>query len=109
MLNLTSRIGETVVIGEDVKITVLAMPGNQVRFGIDAPQFIPMHRKEVFERMQRELAARLSRQSSSVADVRAWRTPTARRADPTSQVTSDSSDSASRTPSAFICAKVCIE
>jgi carbon storage regulator len=57
MLILTRRIGETIKIGEHVDITVLAVKGNQVRVGINAPKNVPVHREEIFDRIQRESAA----------------------------------------------------
>jgi len=54
MLILTRRVGETVMIGEEVAITVLGVKGNQVRIGIKAPRDTPVHREEIFERIRRE-------------------------------------------------------
>jgi carbon storage regulator len=54
MLILTRRVGETVMIGTDVTVTVLGVNGNQVRVGIEAPKSVPVHRKEIYERIQRE-------------------------------------------------------
>jgi carbon storage regulator len=54
MLNLTRRIGETIVVGDDVKITVRRIMGNQVELLIDAPKDIPVHRLEIYNRIQRE-------------------------------------------------------
>lgn len=56
MLILTRRVGETVCIGNEVTITVLGVKGNQVRVGINAPKSIPVHRQEIYERIQREEA-----------------------------------------------------
>jgi carbon storage regulator len=54
MLILTRRVGESVVIGEDVSITVLGVKGNQVRIGVKAPKSVSVHREEIFERIKRE-------------------------------------------------------
>jgi carbon storage regulator len=52
MLILTRRVGESVVIGEDVIVTVLGVKGNQVRIGINAPKTVAVHREEIFERIK---------------------------------------------------------
>lgn len=54
MLILTRRVGEKIMIGDDVIITVLGVKGNQVRIGTDAPQEIPVHREEIWDRIQSE-------------------------------------------------------
>lgn len=56
MLILTRRTGETVMIGNEVTLTVLGVKGNQVRIGINAPKSVPVHREEIYERIKRELA-----------------------------------------------------
>ena len=54
MLILTRRVGETLMIGDKVAVTVLGVRGNQVRLGIDAPKDVEVHREEVFDRIQEE-------------------------------------------------------
>ena len=57
MLILTRRVGETIVIGEDIAVTILGVKGNQVRVGIAAPANVSVHREEIYERIQREQAS----------------------------------------------------
>lgn len=54
MLILTRRVGEAVVIGEDVSVTVLGVKGNQIRLGINAPKDVSVHRQEIYDRIQTE-------------------------------------------------------
>ena len=54
MLILTRRVGETLMIGDKVTVTVLGVKGNQVRLGVDAPKDVAVHREEIFDRIRRE-------------------------------------------------------
>ena len=54
MLILTRRVGEKVIIGENVTVTVLGVKGNQIRMGIDAPPEVQVHREEIFQRILKE-------------------------------------------------------
>jgi len=54
MLILTRRVGETLMIGDDVTVTVLGIKGNQVRVGVSAPKEVSVHREEIYERIKQE-------------------------------------------------------
>ncbi len=56
MLILTRRVGESLMIGDNVNVTVLGIRGNQVRIGVNAPKDVAVHREEIYERIQQEKA-----------------------------------------------------
>ena len=54
MLILTRRVGETLMVGDEVTVTVLGVKGNQVRIGVNAPREVAVHREEIYERIKAE-------------------------------------------------------
>ena len=54
MLILTRRVGETLMVGDEVTVTVLGVKGNQVRLGVNAPRDVAVHREEIYQRIQNE-------------------------------------------------------
>lgn len=54
MLILTRKVGETLMIGDEVEVTILSLKGNQVRIGVNAPKDVPVHREEIYDRIKRE-------------------------------------------------------
>jgi len=61
MLILTRRVGETLMIGDEVSVTILGVKGNQVRIGIQAPKSVAVHREEIYKRIQRERETHVER------------------------------------------------
>ena len=68
MLILTRRVGESLMIGDDVNVTVLGIRGNQVRIGVNAPKEIPVHREEIYERIQREKSGQQAAEEDAFED-----------------------------------------
>lgn len=64
MLILTRRIGETLMVGDNVSLTVLGIKGNQVRIGVNAPKEIAVHREEIYLKIQKEKEAGLHPETS---------------------------------------------
>lgn len=56
MLVFTRRLGESVVIGSDITVTVVAVRGDSVRLGVDVPMEVPVHRQEIFDAIKRNIA-----------------------------------------------------
>jgi carbon storage regulator len=65
MLILTRRVGETLMIDDDVTVTVLGVKGNQVRIGVNAPKDVSVHREEIYQRIQKEKEQKEQNQEES--------------------------------------------
>ncbi|SEA29168.1 carbon storage regulator CsrA [Marinobacterium iners] len=66
MLILTRRVGETLIIADEIEVTVLGVKGNQVRIGVKAPEDVQVHREEIWRRIQRELMQGLKNDEQEV-------------------------------------------
>jgi carbon storage regulator len=69
MLILTRRVGESVMIGDEVTVTVLGVKGNQVRLGVNAPKTVSVHREEIFDRIKAEQSGTSRELHSNDVDV----------------------------------------
>ncbi len=69
MLILTRRIGESLNIGDEIKITLLGIKGNQVRIGIDAPRDVEVHREEIYDKIKRETRKANTKMSDDSLDL----------------------------------------
>ncbi|GAC33359.1 carbon storage regulator CsrA [Paraglaciecola polaris] len=68
MLILTRRVGETLMVGDEVTVTVLGVKGNQVRIGVNAPKEVSVHREEIYMRIQAEKNGQLAEHDQSTSD-----------------------------------------
>jgi len=68
MLILTRRVGETLMIGDEVTVTVLGVKGNQVRIGVSAPKEVAVHREEIYDRIKKEQAGDSSKLEDAVTE-----------------------------------------
>src|SRR5436190_4991745 len=66
MLILTRRVGETLMVGDEVSVTVLGVKGNQVRIGVNAPKEVSVHREEIYQRIQREKLDKLAHLEAAI-------------------------------------------
>lgn len=66
MLILTRRVGETLMVGDEVSVTVLGVKGNQVRIGVNAPKEVSVHREEIYQRIQKEKLGKLAHLEAAI-------------------------------------------
>lgn len=67
MLILTRRVGEALIINDNITVTVLGVKGNQVRVGVDAPKYVAVHREEIYDRIKRETASNMHKAGANHA------------------------------------------
>ncbi|MDQ1691085.1 MAG: carbon storage regulator [Pseudonocardiales bacterium] len=77
MLILTRRVGESIIVGDDVTVTVFEVRGDAVRIGIDAPRTVQVHRQEVYEELQRANEQAVSPSDSAIDSLRGALSPAA--------------------------------
>jgi len=71
MLILTRRVGETLMVGDDVTVTVLSVKGNQVRIGVNAPKTVAVHREEIYRRIEEEkMSASHDKETTNIVNAR---------------------------------------
>jgi len=70
MLALTRKVGESIVIGDNVEITIISVTGDQIKLGIDAPRSISIHRKEIFLQIQEENKAAAASSEAGVSALK---------------------------------------
>ncbi len=73
MLILTRKVGETLMIGDEIEVTILSLKGNQVRIGVNAPKEVPVHREEIYDRIKREQAGHEAGNTGTSEEDRAER------------------------------------
>ncbi len=69
MLVLTRKLGEKIVIGDEIKVTILGIKGKQIQLGVEAPSHVPIHRQEVFERIQEQNVRAVVSQGAVLGDI----------------------------------------
>ena len=74
MLVLTRKVGQTITVGDDIRITIMEGRGNQVKLGVEAPKDVTIHRQEIYERIQQENVAAAKAKVADLASItKAWK------------------------------------
>ncbi len=74
MLVLTRKVGQTITVGDDIRITIMEVRGTQVKLGVDAPRDVTIHRQEIYERIQQENVAAADARVADLENItRAWK------------------------------------